>query len=45
MRIDMVLEIDVFGSLILEVGDNFYMVEDLEVKDFLEWVVRDVLSE
>lgn len=44
MRIDMCLVVDECGSLILEVDGGFYMVDDLEVKDFLEWVVRDVVS-
>ena len=45
MRIDMVLEVNEFGQLILEVDDNIYAVDNLETKDFLEWVIRDVISE
>lgn len=45
MRIDVSLEIDEFGTVLLEAGNKIYMVDDLEVKDFLEWVVRDVVSE
>lgn len=45
MRIDMVLEVNELGQLILEVDDNFYVVDNPETRDFLECVIRDVVSE
>ena len=45
MRIDARLEIDEFGSLMLYVGNSIYMVDDPEAKDFLVWVIHDVVSE
>ena len=45
MRIDMCMEIDEFGTIFLEVDNKIYAVEDIEAKDFLGWVIRDVVSE
>lgn len=45
MRIDVCLELDECGSVLLEANNKIYIVDSLEVKDFLEWVIRDVVSE
>jgi hypothetical protein len=45
MRFDAWLEINDSGELFLEVEDARYRVDNLEVKDFLEWVIRGVISE
>lgn len=44
MRVDMVMEIDSTGSLFIEVGGRCYFVPE-DVRDFLGWVMSDVVSE
>lgn len=45
MRIDMQLEVDDVGRMFVGAGGDWYYVDSVEVKDFLGWVMCDVVSE
>lgn len=45
MSIDMRVEVDSTGAMFVEVGGGCYFVGSSDVRDFLEWVIRDVVSE
>lgn len=44
MRVNMVMEIDSTGALVIEAGGRCYFAPE-DVSDFLGWVMRDVVSE
>lgn len=45
MSIDMRVEVDSTGAMYVMAGGACYFVGSLDVRDFLEWVIRDVVSE
>lgn len=45
MRIDMRVEVDDAGRMFVGVDGDWYYVDSDEVRDFLGWVMCDVVSE
>lgn len=45
MSIDMRVEVDSAGAMCVMAGGGCYFVDSLDVRDFLAWVIRDVVSE
>lgn len=45
MRINIAVEVDSTGAMFVEAGGACYFVGSSEVKDFLGWVMCDVVSE
>ena len=45
MSIDMRVEVDSTGAMYVMAGGGCYFVGSSDARDFLEWVIRDVVSE
>lgn len=45
MSIDMRVEVDSTGAMYVMAGGGCYFVGSSDVREFLEWVVRGVVSE
>lgn len=45
MLFDMRVEVDITGAMYIIAGDDCYFVGNSDARDFLEWVIRDVVSE
>lgn len=45
MSIDLRVEVDSTGAMYVMAGGGCYFVGSSGVRDFLEWVIRDVVSE
>ena len=45
MSIDMRVEIDSTGAMYVMAGGGCYFVGSSDARDFLGWVIRDVVSE
>lgn len=45
MSIDMRVEVDSTGAMYVMAGGGFYFVGSLGAREFLEWVIRDAVSE
>lgn len=45
MRIDMQVEVDSTGAMFVMAGGGCYFVGSSDARDFLGWVIRDVVSE
>lgn len=45
MSIDMRAEVDSTGAMYVMAGGGCYFVGSSGARDFLEWVIRDVVSE
>ena len=45
MSIDMRVEVDSTGLMYVMAGGGCYFVSRSSARDFLEWVIRDVVSE
>ena len=45
MPIDMRVDVDSTGAMFVMAGGGCYFVGSSAARDFLEWVIRDVVSE
>ncbi len=45
MRIDMQVEVDSTGAMYVRAGEACYFVGSSDARDFLGWVMRNVVSE
>lgn len=45
MSLDMRVEVDSTGAMYVMAGGGCYFVGSSSARDFLEWVIRDVVSE
>lgn len=45
MSLDMRVVVDSTGAMYVMAGGGCYFVGGLDARDFLEWVIRDVVSE
>nr|DAP09503.1 MAG TPA: hypothetical protein [Caudoviricetes sp.] len=45
MPIDMRVEVDSTGAMFIMAGGGCYFVCSSDAREFLEWVIRDVVSE
>ena len=45
MSIDMRVEVDSTGAMFVMAGGGCYFVGSSDARGFLEWVIRDVVSE
>lgn len=45
MLVDMRVEVDSTGAMYVMAGGGCYFVGSSDARDFLEWVIRDVVSE
>jgi len=45
MSIDMRVEVDSTGAMYVMAGGGCYFVGSSDARSFLEWVIRDVVSE
>ena len=45
MSIDMRVEVDSAGAMFVMAGGTCYFVGSSDARDFLGWVIRDVVSE
>jgi len=45
MSVDVRVEVDSTGAMFVMAGGGCYFVGSSDVRDFLEWVIRDVVSE
>lgn len=45
MPVDMRVEVDSTGAMFVMAGGGCYFVGSSDVREFLEWVIRDVVSE
>jgi len=45
VSIDMRVEVDSTGAMYVMAGGGCYFVGSSDARDFLEWVIRDVVSE
>ena len=45
MSIDMTVTVDSTGAMYVMAGGACYFVGSSDARDFLEWVIRDVVSE
>lgn len=45
MLTDMRVEVDSTGAMFVVAGGGCYFVGSSDARDFLEWVIRDVVSE
>lgn len=45
MSLDMRVEVDSTGAMYVMAGEGCYFVGSSGARDFLEWVIRDVVSE
>ena len=45
MSVEMRVEVDSTGAMFVMAGGGCYFVGSSDARDFLEWVIRDVVSE